>query len=233
LLSGTPGCGRNTKVLTAEAAAAGKPQFPLWDFSGFNSVTTEAVPPAGDTTTVMKGFWHESHYKKEVGDLMIDRMFNYSDPARAVPPDFGKLLTPSRIDRWLAETRAQMRAYMASQPTEAALVESVVDSVMVDAEGANCGDDVRVLREASAAQSRGNFAAAAADFARAIRIGPPNTALHYLRGAALLHAEEFPAAAKEFESGLQLEPANKILAQLLQQARSAKKPNNPSEARQH
>lgn len=155
------------EVLTAEATAVGKPQFPLWDFSGFNSVTTEPIPPAGDTTTIMKGFWEPSHYKKEVGDLMIDRMFNHSDPARAVPPDFGKLLTPSTIDGWLTETRAQMRAYMASEPTEAALVESVVDRVMADAEGANCGDDVRVLREASAAQSRGDFAAAATDFARA------------------------------------------------------------------
>ena len=115
----------------------------------------------------MRGFWHQSHYKKEVGDLMIDRMFNYTDLARAVPRDFGKLLTPSTIDSWLTETRAQMRAYMVSQPTEEAPVGSVVDGVMADAEGTNCGDDVRVLREASAAQSRGDFAAAAADFARA------------------------------------------------------------------
>ena len=282
------------EVLADEATGAGQPQFPLWDFSGFNSVTTEPVPPARDTTTVMKGFWEPSHYKKEVGDLMIDRMVSYNDPARAVPPDFGKLLAPLTIDRWLTETRAKMRAYIASQPTDAALVESVVGSAMADVEGANCGDDVRVLREASSAQSRGDLATAAAgfaraeamheadrkryvelgvpyreagfdrllaearggielkpplpnwqayeqrgiqrsdggdyrgaadDFAMAIRIGPADAKLHHLRGAALMHVGDFSAAAAEFENGLLLEPANKILALLLHQARGAEKPN--------
>jgi hypothetical protein len=155
------------EVLAAEAKASGKRQFPLWDFSGFNSVTTEPVPPAGDTKTVMKGFWHQSHYKKELGDLMIDRMFNYTDPARAIPADFGKLLTLTTIDDWINETRAQMRTYMVAQSADTELVGSIVDKAMANAEGANCGEDVRVLREASAAQSRGDLVAAAAGFARA------------------------------------------------------------------
>jgi tetratricopeptide (TPR) repeat protein len=275
------------EVLAAEAAASGKPQFRLWDFSGFNSVTTEHVPPASDTTTVVKGFWEPSHYKKETGDVMLDRMFDYSDPMRTAPGDFGRLLTPATIDNWIMDSRVGMRNYMKTEPTEAALVKAIADDVMTDSEGSNCGYDVQALREGSAAQRRGDTVAAdaafvravalheadrrrhaqldvpyreigwdrllaearagileqplptwqayqergirrsqsgdhlraAEDFASAIRLGPANTALHYMRGVALLNANYKPEAAKEFERGLKLEPANPALAHLLLQAR--------------
>jgi hypothetical protein len=277
-------------VLAAEAAASGKPQFPLWDFSGFNSVTMEHVPPAGDTETIMNGFWEPSHYKKEIGDLMIDRMLSYAEPARPVPPDFGELLTPSTIEPWLAGTRARMNAYMRDEPVDAALVESTAESVLAGSDGANCGYDVKKLRAASAARKRGDagaadatiasavalheadrrqyaalgvpnretgfdrmlaefkagvelepplptwqgyqergiarsdsgdYVGAADDFGMAIRIGPVNTALYFLRGVALLHAGKPARAAADFASGLKLEPSNPALAQLLRQARSA------------
>jgi len=157
-------------ALAAEAAASGKPQFQLWDFSGFNNVTTESVPPAGDTTTIMKGFWEPSHYKKEIGDLMIDRMLDYADPARSVPPDFGVPLTPATIDAWIAETRVQMHDYMQNEPAEAALVELAADDVLDGSDGSNCGYDVAALREASAARKRGETTAADAAIARAVTL---------------------------------------------------------------
>jgi tetratricopeptide (TPR) repeat protein len=61
----------------------------------------------------------------------------------------------------------------------------------------------------------GNYLRAARDLAEAIRLGPPNPALHYLRGVALLHATDKPEAAKEFEAGLKLDPDNVTLRGLL------------------
>jgi hypothetical protein len=55
----------------------------------------------------MRGFWEPSDYKKELGDLMINRMFKYTDSERTRPADFGKLLTPATIDDWIMETCAR------------------------------------------------------------------------------------------------------------------------------
>jgi tetratricopeptide (TPR) repeat protein len=75
----------------------------------------------------------------------------------------------------------------------------------------------------------GDHAGAADDFSHAIRIGPPNAALRYLRGIALLHANEPQQAASEFEEGLKLEPNNLTLRTLLQEAnRTSDPPTNPS-----
>ena len=274
-------------VLAAEAAASGRPQFPLWDFSGFNTVTTERVPPAGDTTTLVKGFFEPSHYKKDVGDMMLDRMLDVTDSARAIPSDFGEALTPATIDRSLEKSRAGMRDYIRNEPHEAALVESIADEVMLGSDGANCGDDVGALREASASRIRGDGAAvdaalaradalhdadrrryaaldvpyrevgydrlralveagvalhpplptwqayqergiqrskagdelgASEEFASAIRIGPANPALRFLRGVALLHVGDGQEAAREFKAGLKLDPGNETLKALLIQA---------------
>lgn len=157
-------------VLAEEAAADGEPPFPLWDFSGFNSVTMEHVPAAADHTTIMLGFWEPSHYKKQIGDLMLNRMLDYSEPGRAVPDDFGVMLTPASIDGWIVKSRAAMRDYMRAEPVDTALVEEVVDKAMAGGDGANCGFDVQALREASAARSRGDAEAAGTAIAHAISL---------------------------------------------------------------
>lgn len=75
-------------------------------------------------------------------------------------------------------------------------------------------------RRADAKRARGNLVGALRDYDEAIRISPPNTALHYLRGTALLEAGNLPAAMKDFESGLVLDPENPTLQSLLQQTRT-------------
>ena len=87
-----------------EAARSGESPYPLWDFSGYNSLTTEDVPPDGDSETQMKWYWESSHYKKELGDLVLDRIFDYHHPERIVPDDFGVLLTPKNIKRGIGLT---------------------------------------------------------------------------------------------------------------------------------
>jgi hypothetical protein len=65
----------------------------------------------------------------------------------------------------------------------------------------------------------GDHIGAAADFARAIRVGPANPALHFLRGVAMLHAAAPHEAAVEFEKGLKLDPNNATLQGLLDSSR--------------
>ncbi len=157
-------------VLAEDAEENHSKPFPLWDFSGFNSITTEPIPALGDKRSMMRWWWEPSHYQKAAGDLMLDRVLDYRPGLASVPSDFGILLSPSNIDTWLAETRERGRAYRRDQPKEIKIVTNRVLPLIADADGTNCGYDIDALREASSALRRGDHATAEADFAHAVAI---------------------------------------------------------------
>ena len=105
--------------------------IPVWDFSGYSSVTTEALPDPG-TRAEMGFYWDSSHFKDVVGDLVLDRLFGLSHPRRTVPPDFGVRLTPATIEPSLARLRANQLAYRRSNPQDAAWIRSLVDGGVPD-----------------------------------------------------------------------------------------------------
>jgi hypothetical protein len=191
------------QILSEEARKAGKPSFPLWDFSGFNSVTSEHIPPLDDNTTKMKWFWEPSHYKKETGDLILDRVLDYQAEGQDSPPDFGRRLFPDNIEAWLAHTRASGRDYARSEPQEAAFVHDVVDHALAGSEGSNCGDYLDELRAAGAAIRRGDIETANNSIKRAIEINE-----HDRRRAA-----EIGVAYREpgFDMALQATDAAKLI----------------------
>jgi len=123
------------RSLYAHAAALGYAgSLAVWDFSGYNSVTTEAVPPLGDATTRMSGYWESSHMRKHVGDLMLARIFPDRATADrlAVPADFGVRLTASNIDVNTQRTRQAAAAYRASHPAAMAEVAAEVATAKAD-----------------------------------------------------------------------------------------------------
>jgi hypothetical protein len=122
--------------LLAEDAARhpGAPPIPLWDFSGYSSVTTEALPEPGSRAE-MGFYWDSSHFKDVVGDLVLDRLFGLSHPRRPVPPDFGVRLTPATIEPALAQLRAAQLAYGRSNPQDVAWIRSLVDGSPSDPRG--------------------------------------------------------------------------------------------------
>jgi hypothetical protein len=114
--------------LLAEDSArhAGAPPIPVWDFSGYSSVTTEALPESGSHAE-MKFYWDSSHFKDIVGDFVLDRLFNSSHPRKEIPADFGVPLTPATIEPALARLRADRLAYRRSHPEDVAWIQSLVD----------------------------------------------------------------------------------------------------------
>ncbi len=116
------------RINAEEARRAGKPAFPLWDFSGYNSLTTEPVPPLGDTQTQMRWYWESSHYKPALGDLVLDRVFGHQEPGRHLPADFGVLLTPKTIEPHLAQIRADRQRWRAAFPADVAEIERLMKS---------------------------------------------------------------------------------------------------------
>jgi hypothetical protein len=107
------------------------PPIPLWDFSGYSSVTTEALPASGSRAE-MKFYWDSSHFKSIVGDFVLDRVFGLSDPQTA-PPDFGVRLTVATIEPALARLRADQLAYRRSHLEDAVWIRSLVDGGAPDA----------------------------------------------------------------------------------------------------
>ena len=83
----------------------------LWDFSGANSVTTEAVPAQGDDQTQMNWYWEASHFNKKVGDMVLNRIFSINEDE--VPDDFGLQLVRENIERILAEQATAQEEYAA------------------------------------------------------------------------------------------------------------------------
>jgi len=116
--------------LLADDAARhpGAPPIPLWDFSGYSSVTTEALPESGNRSE-MEFYWDSSHFKDIVGDFVLDRLFGLSRPRRDVPPDFGVRLTPATIEPTLARLRADQLAYRRSHPADVVWIRSLVDGI--------------------------------------------------------------------------------------------------------
>jgi hypothetical protein len=90
---------------------------PVWDFSGYNTVTTEPI------SDHMHHYWDSSHYRKETGDLVLDRLLG--DPDTNVPPDFGVWVTPDTIDAHLAQNRRDRHAWMSQNPGDLKLVREI------------------------------------------------------------------------------------------------------------
>src|SRR5205085_2648448 len=83
--------------------------------------------------------------------------------------------------------------------------------------------------QADAKRKQGDLVGAIEDYGEAIRVSPPNTALHYLRGIARLESGDRAAAAEDFAAGLKLDPNNATLQKLLGQARVQSGPASPSD----
>ena len=116
--------------LLAEDAARhpGAPPIPLWDFSGYSSVTTEPLPESGSHAE-MEFYWDSSHFKDTVGDFVLDRLFGLSHPRREASPDFGVRLTPATIEPTLARLRTDQLAYRRSHPEDVMWIRSLVDGI--------------------------------------------------------------------------------------------------------
>lgn len=94
----------------------------VYDFSGFNSVTTEAIPQA-TRREWMANYWEPSHYRVNVGQMVLNRLFNDGD--NAIPGDFGVELTPAAMPAHLAAARAGRERYHVQHELETAMARDI------------------------------------------------------------------------------------------------------------
>jgi hypothetical protein len=87
----------------------------LYDFSGFNPITTENIPQITGNNT-MEYYWEQSHYKTNVGQFILNKIFlneNVSDQC-----DFGVELTGSNIENHIENVRILKAVYINSHSYE-------------------------------------------------------------------------------------------------------------------
>ena len=76
--------------------------LPVWDFSGFNSITTDNL-----------NYYEALHFRASTGELVLKRIFGAPD-STGVPADFGTLLTPQNVEARIAALRRERQTYLTS-----------------------------------------------------------------------------------------------------------------------
>ncbi|MGY6530727.1 MAG: hypothetical protein ACXITR_12465 [Cyanobacterium sp.] len=90
---------------------------PVWDFSGYNTITTE---PLEDTMTY---YTDSSHYNESVGNLIIGKM--YYDESNEIPEDFGVLINLNNIEQHLVKISRDRQLWKKNNEEEVKLVNEV------------------------------------------------------------------------------------------------------------
>jgi hypothetical protein len=75
----------------------------------------------------MHWFWEQLHYRRETGDLIMDRIFDHHEPGRAVPDNFGVRLTGDNVGPRLARQDMKLRQWMDARTEELAPIKSMAD----------------------------------------------------------------------------------------------------------
>ncbi|MDD5297426.1 MAG: hypothetical protein PHU46_10985 [Rhodocyclaceae bacterium] len=94
----------------------------LFDFSGFNSINSEPIPQ--QTGKDMSNFWEASHFRENVGNLVLDRLFGAEHSG--LPADFGVELEPGMMPGHMKHMEEARRRYQESQAAAAELVRQLV-----------------------------------------------------------------------------------------------------------
>lgn len=87
----------------------------LWDFSGYNSVTTEAVPPPGAKSRML---WYQDsvHFSYRTGRAILDKVLGFAEPDLFDAQRFGVELTQANINGHFQQRDRDRVRYLAAQP---------------------------------------------------------------------------------------------------------------------
>ncbi|MGD1807154.1 hypothetical protein ACP6PL_17195 [Dapis sp. BLCC M126] len=90
---------------------------PIFDFSGYNSITTEPIH------NDMENYRDNSYYTPKVGNLVLNRILSYKE--EKVPDDFGILINPDNIESYLEKIRQDREFWAKNNPDEVKLVQEI------------------------------------------------------------------------------------------------------------
>jgi len=76
-----------------------KEDVAIWDFSGFHHYATEPLSSVADRGESLEWFWEPAHYRRELGDIMLENMLRVHCPGEhRSAPEFGTRLDEIHVD---------------------------------------------------------------------------------------------------------------------------------------
>jgi hypothetical protein len=109
----------------AEALRAGREIYPVWDFSGTYGPALEPLPAT--KTETMRWFWDPVHYKRALGDVLLNRLMGPTEHDSPELAGFGVLLDSADVERHLGRLRALQQAYAANHPNDVAQITALIN----------------------------------------------------------------------------------------------------------
>lgn len=100
-----------------EAVHAGQHPFPLWDFSGYDTVSSEDLPDNGEQR-IMKGYSDSSHFVPALGQNVVARIFGAAG-------NWGVMINHSNIEDSLLRIRSSRQQYRSSHTRDATEIEAL------------------------------------------------------------------------------------------------------------
>lgn len=92
------------ELLAAEVSAArlshGDLRISLIDYSGYSPTQCESIPAKGDLESSPRGYWEAGHFKKELGDTVLEQALSLSAgtrPPADTEPGFGMRLDETSL----------------------------------------------------------------------------------------------------------------------------------------
>ncbi len=113
-----------------EARLVAKEPYPLWDFSGYSSISTEAVPDIHEKSDRMTWYWESSHFKPVAGDLAIERMLAGDQNRHGLAADFGVKLNAQNIEEHLRSVRQAQSTYRQTHIRDVTEIELLAKKVL-------------------------------------------------------------------------------------------------------
>ncbi|MBF0623935.1 MAG: hypothetical protein HQL82_03915 [Magnetococcales bacterium] len=111
------------RVHAVDARTPGPHPIVLYDFSGYNSVTTEAFPTGeGTDPGFMRWYWESVHYKVTTGDRILAQVLAPPGTQPPEPLDFGQPLTPATVMARVAALDPGRELYVRKWATDIARI---------------------------------------------------------------------------------------------------------------
>lgn len=119
-----------TRLVEEGNRAQETPVVRLWDFSGYNAISTEQVPEPGDKKSSTRWYWEAGHFKQDLGDVMLQTMF--ADTGRSAKTVFGVQLTPMNVEQEIERIRRERTWYETTQGAQAYKIRQLIERVKGD-----------------------------------------------------------------------------------------------------
>ena len=99
--------------------------FVVWDFSGYSSYNTIPIPFLKEVKKPIRWYWESSHYKKELGDLILNKVFDFDQLSTGTKNIFGVKITLKNIETHLRKIRKNQKTWESEFKSDALEIKRI------------------------------------------------------------------------------------------------------------